>query len=220
MINVHGRNEFQIGAAVPNSYFGNNAINKFYLEGMGRSGCASTGFSLGYKYLYSFIKNEDLYATISLHALYNDLNNELKDWYEDILEVYDYKYRIPKYFNIPLMLGLQYEKSLSISLKWYGEVGAGMNMLYISKFGYDYGQDNSHWQYFKPSFTVAYKVGTGVLVKDKYTIGISYLGLGTHKVKFVEEIKGDSLHNEIRRRTEYTKKLKVSDYSVSIGVRF
>lgn len=222
-ISAHSKNEIQIGIAIPNSYFGDNATNRFYLEGLGRAGCAYTGVFVNYKYLFPIKNIENLYGSVSLSAFYNDLNYDIKDWYEDLM-MFATKYSIPKYLNIPLILGCQYEKHLSTSLNWYGEIGAGVNMLYISKFGYDEHNYYHFRQSFKPSFKVAYKVGTGILINNKYTIGFAYSGLGSHKVDYVldEEIKidRDSLGTQISPRSEYHRKLKVSDYAVSVGVRF
>ena len=211
-LNAQTKSELQIGLAMPQGDFADDDEDDAIFDG---SGVASTGFYLGYKIL-SPLKTDGLYWTFNAGIMYNDLQSDFKDDLEDEMDDAD-DYSLPKYLNVPILAGLQYEKSLSDGFKLYGEAGLGLNILKLtnrsaSKDDYEFKET------FKPSVKLGYKIGAGIVLQDKYTISLNYLGLGSHKVKYEHEEKydGDSESYD----DKFEKALSVSSLNITFGIRF
>lgn len=179
------------------------------------SGVAATGFYLGYKLLKP-LKTDGLYWTFNAGIMYNDLQSDFKDDLEDEMDDAD-DFSLPKYLNVPILAGLQYEKSLSDGFKLYGEAGLGLNVLKLT----NYSASEDHYEMkmtFKPSVKLGYKIGAGIVLQDKYTISLNYLGLGSHKVKYEYEVEyyGDSESDD----DKFEKALSVSSLNITFGIRF
>jgi opacity protein-like surface antigen len=217
-INAQIKSEFSLGLAMPVGNFSGDDINKFVYEG-GKEGGAGTGFQIGYKILSPLSVN-GLYWTLGANVIYNDLNGDIKEEFEDDLEDAD-SYSLPKYLNIPVLAGVQYERSITNNLSVYGEVGIGVNFLKITNLSYEYSE-NGYEEEFSQSFNLAtgfgYKIGAGIVINSKYTVGLSYLGLGSHKVKYEWEKTRNGVSND--GDGKFDKNLGVSSFNLSVGIRF
>jgi opacity protein-like surface antigen len=213
-LNAQTKSELQIGLAIPQGDFADDDEDDAISDG---SGVASTGLYLGYK-LLSPLKTDGLYWTFNAGIMYNDLQSDFKDDLEVVMDVAGYDdYSLPKYLNVPILAGLQYEKSLSDGFKLYGEAGVGLNILKLTNFSAS-GDDYEMKSTFNPSVKLGYKIGAGVVLQDKYTISLNYLGLGSHKVKYEykEEYDGDSESDD----DKFEKALSVSSLNITFGLRF
>ena len=211
-LNAQTKSELQIGLAMPQGDFADDDEEDAISNG---SGVAGTGFYLGYK-LLSPLKTDGLYWTFNAGIMYNDLQSDFKDDLED--EMYNADdFSLPKYLNVPILAGLQYEKSLSDGFKLYGEAGLGFNVLKLTNFSAS-GDDYEMKTTFNPSVKLGYKIGAGVVLQDKYTISLNYLGLGSHKVKYEyeEEYDGHSDSGD----DKFDKALSVSSLNITFGIRF
>lgn len=209
-LNAQTKGEFQIGLAMPQGDFADDDDDVdaiFY-----GSGIASTGFYLGYKTLTPLDPN-GLYWTFNAGIMYNDLQSDFKDDLEDEMD----ELSLPKYLNVPVIAGLQYEKSLSKDFKLYGEAGVGLNILKLTNLTGSEG-DYEMELTFEPSVKLGYKIGAGIVLQDKYTISLNYLGLGSHKVKYKyeEEDEGDRERGD----DKFEKALPVSSLNFTFGIRF
>jgi opacity protein-like surface antigen len=211
-LNAQTKSELQIGLAMPQGDFADDDEDDAIYDG---SGIAGTGFYLGYK-LLTPLKTDGLFWTLNAGIMYNDLQSDFKDDLEDEMDGSD-DYSLPKYINIPLLAGLQYEKSVSDGLKLYGEAGLGINILKITKISAS-GDDYEYSETFKPSASLGFKIGAGIVLQDKYTISLNYLGLGSHKVKYeyTEEYDGDSESDD----DKFEKALSVNSLNITFGIRF
>ena len=211
-LNAQTKSELQIGLAMPQGDFADDDEEDAISNG---SGVAGTGFYLGYK-LLSPLKTDGLYWTFNAGIMYNDLQSDYKDEMEDEMEDAD-EFSLPKYINVPILAGLQYEKSLSDGFKLYGEAGLGFNVLKLTNFSAS-GDDYEMKTTFNPSVKLGYKIGAGVVLQDKYTISLNYLGLGSHKVKYEyeEEYDGHSDSGD----DKFDKALSVSSLNITFGIRF
>ena len=199
-LNAQTKSELQIGLAMPQGDFADDDEDDAIFDG---SGVASTGFYLGYKIL-SPLKTDGLYWTFNAGIMYNDLQSDFKDDLEDEMDDAD-DYSLPKYLNV------------SDGFKLFGEAGLGLNILKLtnrsaSKDDYEFKET------FKPSVKLGYKIGAGIVLQDKYTISLNYLGLGSHKVKYEHEEKydGDSESYD----DKFEKALSVSSLNITFGIRF
>ncbi|MGC3978541.1 MAG: outer membrane beta-barrel protein [Paludibacteraceae bacterium] len=211
-VNAQSKSELQIGLAMPQGDFADDDADDAIYSG---AGVASTGFYVGYK-LLSPLKVEGLFWTFNLGIMYNDLQGDFKDELEDKLEDAD-DYSLPKYLNVPALVGLQYEKSLSDGFKLYGEAGLGVNLLKLTNFSMS-AEDYEYTHSFSPSIQLGYKIGAGIVLKDKYTIGLSYNGLGSHKVKYKEKEESDG--DSDSENGKFDKALSVSSLNITVGIRF
>lgn len=92
-LNAQTKSELQIGLAIPQGDFADDDEDYAIFDG---SGVASTGFYLGYK-LLSPLTTDGLYWTFNAGIMYNDLQSDIKDEYEDNFD----DYSVHKYINIP-----------------------------------------------------------------------------------------------------------------------
>jgi len=211
-LNAQTKSELQIGLAMPQGDFADDDEDDAIFDG---SGVAATGFYLGYK-LLSPLKTDGLYWTFNAGIMYNDLQSDFKDDIEDEMDDAD-DFSLPKYLNVPILAGLQYEKSSSDGFKLYGEAGLGLNVLKLTNLSAS--EDDSEMKMtFKPSVKLGYKIGAGIVLQDKYTISLNYLGLGSHKVKYEyeEEFYGYSASDD----DKFEKALSVSSLNITFGIRF
>lgn len=152
--------------------------------------------------------------------MYNDLQSDFKDHLED--EMYDKMYypgdySLPKYFNVPILAGLQYEKTISDGLNLFGEAGVGLNILKITNLSYE--EDNyEELTTFKPSVGLGFKIGAGIVLQEKYTISLNYLGLGSHKVKY--EYESEYYGESESYDDKFERALSVSSLNITFGIRF
>ena len=213
-LNAQTKSELQIGLAVPQ---GNFADNDYYEAIYDGDGVAGTGFYLGYK-LLSPLSTDGLYWTFNAGIMYNDLQSDFKDYLEDEEMYYVDDYSLPKYFNVPILAGLQYEKTISDGLNLFGEAGVGLNILKITNLS---GEEDNYEELttFKPSVGLGFKIGAGIVLQEKYTISLNYLGLGSHKVKYEYESEseyyGDKSYDD-----KFERALSVSSLNITFGIRF
>ena len=211
-LNAQTKSELQIGLAMPQGDFADDDEDDAIFDG---SGVASPGLYLGYK-LLSPLKTDGLYWTFNAGIMYNDLQSDIKDDWEDNMDDMD-DFSLPKYLNVPVLAGLQYEKSLSDGFKLYGEAGLGLNILKLTN--YSASEDDYEMKMtFNPSVKLGYKIGAGVVLQDKYTISLNYLGLGSHKVKYEYEVEYDG--DRESDDDKFEKALSISSLNITFGIRF
>ena len=210
-LNAQTKSELQIGLAVPQGDFADDKKDAIYHG----DGVAGRGFYLGYK-LLSPLSTDGLYWTFNAGIMYNDLQSDYKDDREDEMDDAD-DYSLPKYFNVPILAGLQYEKTISDGLNLFGEAGLGLNILKITNESYE-KDDYEKLTTFKPSVGLGFKIGAGIVLQEKYTISLNYLGLDSHKVKYEDEYEyyGESVSYD----DKFDKALSVSSLNITFGIRF
>lgn len=208
-LNAQTKSELQIGLAMPLSDFADDDEDDAIFDG---SGVASTGLYIAYK-LLTPLTTDGLYWTFNAGIVYNDLQSDFKDALEDEMD----DFNLPKYLNVPILVGLQYEKPISDGLNLYGEAGVGLNILKLTNLSYE-EDDYELLMTFNPSVKLGYKIGAGIVLQEKYTISLNYLGLGSHKVKYEYEFEydGDSESDD----DKFEKALSVSSLNITFGIRF
>jgi opacity protein-like surface antigen len=211
-LNAQTKSELQIGLAMPQGDFADDDEDDAIVDG---SGVAATGFYLGYK-LLTPLSTDGLFWTLNAGIMYNDLQSDFKEDLEDEMDDAD-DYSLPKYLNVPILVGLQYEKPISDGLNLYGEAGVGLNILKLTNLSYQ-EDDYEELMTFNPSAKLGFKIGAGIVLQEKYTISLNYLGLGSHKVKYEYEYEydGDSESDD----DKFEKALSVSSLNITFGIRF
>lgn len=217
-LSAQHKNEIQFGVASPLGEFAEKDEVYAIFNG---AGYAADGFYLGYKSLSPFTSNE-FFWTLSANLTYNKLGKGFEDYFNQYVAYlvdqsigYGSNVTIlfPKYLSVPVLAGLQYEKSITKNLKLYGEVGFGFNILKITDF--DIIVDGNLLRYnFDPSVKVAYKFGCGAILRDRITINMTYLSLGSNSVKYTYEASGQSEDGV------FDPSLTISTLNVGLGLRF
>ncbi|MDR1436700.1 MAG: outer membrane beta-barrel protein, partial [Candidatus Symbiothrix sp.] len=154
---------------------------------------------------------EKLSLVFGLDVFYNGLNSDLKDeWADDDEDV-----SWPVYLNIPVTLGLNYAHPVNEAISLYGEFALGVNFSKITNYheewtDYD-GEEYEATLKFDPAFKFCYGLEAGVFINKKYSIGLRYNQLGSHKFEY---------KNEDKKKDKFDKALSISNLSLSVGILF
>ena len=170
------------------------------------------GLNVGIEYLHP-LNETGLNLFVGADICFNPLSSDAKDDIEDTYQEDEYKF--PKYFNIPITAGLNYSYSTSQKLSVFGKAGISLNFLkitnmeirespYVDTFKYDIAS------------SFGYIIGGGVVVNDKTTIGISYLGLGEHDIDFEWEETGGGYKDDGKGELER----KINIVTLTLGFKF
>lgn len=223
-LSAQTRSEVQIGLAMPlGNLFGRGfaSDNDNVFVGCGN---AANGFFFGYKSLSQIsLSRKGLYWTLSAGIMYNKLVSDYEDYEEQMMtslsDITDVKFF--KYLNFPVFAGLQFEPSSVDELKFFSEFGLGFNVLKITDYIYIYSKDLDNYRLvhsFDPSLKMAFKIGCGLLIRDKFTINMTYLGLGSHKGSHKVRYSYDE--NRVSEEREFIRPLSISCLNITFGVRF
>lgn len=187
-----------LGLNIPSGKFGSNADNCI-LYGNGDYGGANMGINVGFKFV-NRTKAEGLGFMFTVDGMYNKLKSNLKS--EDFVPYYipeiegiainDVKN--PKYFNLPVMAGLNYAFEFNRIWGFFVEAGAGIDARFITPckitaFDYSLEQkpDYTYTIRYTAKFNFAYQFGLGISIKNAITFGLSYFDLGSPMVQGTTE---------------------------------
>jgi len=231
-ISLHAQSNYEVrlGAGVPMDDFKDTT---------------RTGIDAGFKYRYTFIKGLSVFASVDL--MWNYQSKDIKDKYKQMRASFAEAYNLddeediisyddPTYFNIPTFIGIHYCYDFSKKLGVWAEAGAGCNLymqtelFYLGESPVSEQPDRSKWHHYKytetykvsPAF--AYTAGLGLKFK-KYTLGLRYIGLGSHKVKYDQHEKYKQYYNSNKNAFDREKTLKkdkvdLSALSITVGYCF
>lgn len=154
---------------------------------------AALGLNLGAKLRFNLPAIKGLGVIVTTDLFFNPSNKEARDFFEDYMTVTwenigikKYGINIPKYINIPIMLGVNYEYNVKNNVKIWGEGALGLNIGVITSFKANYSYydleflseinyDNQH--------TFAFQLGVGTLLSEQLSIGLHYYNLGSQEVE-------------------------------------
>lgn len=193
------------GGTLPIAKFSGNSIDDWVLLNTASTpekGCASAGLSGGLQFNIGISRGLDF--TISLDAYYNSLNKKTLD---DALITSVSK--TPKYFNIPLMAGINYEFYINRNLEFYIEGAAGGDLRYTTPLELTILGITTKYTY-PATLAFAWRAGFGIVVADFLTLGLDYNSLGAHKATMKY---GNDTYTS-------SNKLKISLLSLNVGIRF
>ena len=141
-----------LGGSLPTGDFGKTQISNediyssVLFNDYGEQGNAGPGFNLGVKGKGSLpVEGLGLIATVD--GFYNSLNKDMYKFRErNLNSVYDggdyrdvaMEIKLPRYINIPVMLGLNYQMDFSDAFGIWVEAAAGLNVRIITNYEYEY----------------------------------------------------------------------------------
>lgn len=172
--------------------FGKDQIGTAAALGFGGGIRASLPFDIGVGYVAPFV-GADLF--------WNRPKSSLRT---PMMEADD---KVPQYFNIPIMVGVQYRYPLAdMGLEYvtpYAEFGVGYDFFMIGA----EGAKNKYYYNYKVKGAMAWQLGVGTFLANHVSIGIHYYGLGTHQIKYgngcVPDMASSTNLNQLRRIGEW-----------------
>lgn len=202
--------QFHLGVGFPSGHFGEDDKKS------DKSGYAATGFNLGYKH-YTPLNTPgfpNLSFVFSMDLFYNDLQSDRKDYWEDNNKNVDFSFS--KYINAPVMGGLSYTVPLNEIVGIYGEVGLGANISWLTPQKVEWSNTEVKTTY-TVAFNFAYAFEGGILIRNKYTIGLRYNNLGTYKYKYKQVTESGSNKDTVKGKDV---KQPVSLLALTAGIKF
>lgn len=164
--------------------------------GMGGNVRAGVWFDMGFGELMPFV---------DAGLLWNASNSTVREAYDDN------QAKAPVYFNMPLMLGFKYRYDVSDIIRPFAEVGIGYDVLFITK---SYGIDD-RWYRFKPSGAVCWEMGAGTYLGKFVSVGLYYLGLGSHRIEYTAKSTGRADGSTLP-----TERRSIGELALRIGFHF
>ena len=177
------------------------------------AGGAAVGLNIGLQYIYPLSESGlGLFGGIDFN--YNELQNDVKDDVEELYElmgIQNADYKFYKYINIPIAVGLNYTYQADEKIGVFANAGLALNFLKITdmEIGVD-GQTVTTEMDLANG--IGFKIGGGILIKQKISISIDYLGLGKHDIDGKVKTTGYS--------EEFDGEAKVDLLTLILGVKF
>ena len=186
------------GLSLPTGDFADGEGNDFALFPFNgfrsKEGGAGVGASLGFKFKFPS-KTKGLGVLLSVDGIYNGLNKDVKDYFEEYSDYQgeewdDFTLRKPRYINVPVLVGLNYCFDANDNLGIYGEAGIGLDARFITSYCEEMESSDSDWSReisntykFDPAVAFAFQLGAGILINDRFTLGVNLYNLGSAKVE-------------------------------------
>ena len=196
------RFDVHLGPAFPLSKFGLYGANNTMSD-------PTIGINTGVKYSYIF-SDIGIGAFAGMDFMYNGINKEYKEevekWAETLSED---PTTYHKYYNIPFSTGLCYDYRLNDNLLLSSNAGLTVNCFLIS--------DTEYWSSKSstaPAFSIGGRIGAGLIIKDRVSISLDYLGLGNHTVS------GESTWGLFPTMEEFSTDLKIHMLTLTAGIVF
>ena len=197
-----------IGISNPISDFASENPNNAMAAG------AAIGFNIGLKYTYQLSDNGlGLFASLdfSRNSLTKDIKNDIEDVFESI-GLLGANYTFYNYYNIPISAGLNYIYLPNEKVGLFTNVGITFNLLKLSDFVVE-GSGVKITSKYDLASAFGFKVGGGIIINDKISIAIDYLGLGKHTINGKARVDGISSE-------DIDVEIKVNLLNITIGYNF
>lgn len=160
-------------------------------------------FDIGYGQLQAFAE---------VGFLWNSVNKEIRNTYDNAYRNEEGP-KPPAYFNMPMMLGLQYRYDLTNIFRPYAEFGIGYDVLFISGSGY---KNTKPWYTYKPSGNLCWALGAGTYLGDYVSVGLVYQNYGSHRIDYTEKSSG----REDGGTFNYTERRSIGEFGIRVGFHF
>lgn len=215
-------------------------LSKWALDNIkeGTEGYAGIGFNVGFDVTVALpVEGLGVFGGIDFFFNTNNssLNDALDEYARNEVKVFDYvsevKYTKPHFINIPILFGLNYLHNFNNIVGIWGEAGVGPNFRLISRYEKttDYNRamdimlpdgeivtciEKRTGATYKSAVTLGFKIGAGVMLWNRMSIGLDYYYLGSAKVEAtaIYELGGTDYADKV-----YTSKTVKGDNAISAG---
>jgi hypothetical protein len=212
--NAQGNFGVHIGAAFPLGDFAND--NSDY------GGGAATGLDVGVKYFYPLTSNKDLSVTLGVDYLNNGLDQTYKENMKQSLNGTVFNLAIkkfPVYINIPVLAGLDYRHSIDHNLALFADAAVGANCFTPTDLVFTLNvlgiASKDITLSSKSLILPTCQVGGGVLINNKYTVGVHYNYLGFRTIQ-----KSGLTVDDQPADTGSLMKVNLGELMFAVGIRF
>lgn len=193
-VGVHG------GATLPQGFYAESRMSDnewMFAEGHQLKGGAGRGWDAGIDISIAMPFHPSLEIAFTADFMQSGPNRDIREYYEiSYTRRYSqcsyYDMRLPQLRNIPIFLGVRYCYPVTIGIDLYGEALAGINHRLITDWVLTFTSDpwtpqenleypeynNIDIRTYTPATTFAFRLGAGVLIKKKVTLGASFQMLG------------------------------------------
>lgn len=199
------------------------------LSDKSKKGGAGLGVNVGMQLKFDIPSVKGLGVIVSVDGMYNSLSRDVKGYFDDMVDDLDgttseFAVTLPSYINIPIMVGLGYMYEPTHNLGIFAEAGLGVNIRIISKFEeYRYvpatNNEVINTTTYNTTGTFAYRIGAGIMLNKKFSIGLDYYGLGIAKADGTTytEINGVEQSNPQKFKGG---KITPSNLAIRFGISF
>lgn len=213
-------------------------LSKWALDNIkeGTEGYAGIGFNVGFDVTVALpVEGLGVFGGIDffLNTNKSALTDALEEYARNEVKVFDYvsevKYSKPNFINIPILFGLNYLHNFNNIVGVWGEAGVGPNFRMISRYEKttDYNRamdillpdgelvtciEKRTGATYKSAVTLGFKLGAGVMLWDRMSIGLDYYYLGCAKIEAtaIYELGGTDYADKV-----YTSKTIKGDNAIS-----
>jgi len=177
------------------------------------AGGAAVGLNVGLQYIYP-VSETGLGIFGGIDFNYNGLKKDVKDDIEDLwasigINNADVKYY--KYINVPITVGLNYTYQADDKIGVFANAGLALNFLKITDMELTANGQTVTVE-MDLANSIGFKIGGGILINQKTSISIDYLGLGKHDIE--GKVKGAGSSEDIDGEQ------KVDLVTLTLGFKF
>lgn len=239
-IGLHG------GVTLPQDFYADSRMSDnewMFTQGHQRKAGAGRGWSAGIDVSYAMPFHTNLEAVFVGDYMQSGVSDDVQEYYKisyahRFSQCPRYEMKLPRFRNIPLLLGVRYRFPLTKTIYLYGEALGGINLRFISPWSITYADAN--WPYidrvddmqynnmklytYGNAHTYALRVGGGFMVKDLVTIGFGLNLFGPAPLTWDQEetvrydIYGTVKENRTNNHIDYYD-IKPVMINVSVGFR-
>jgi hypothetical protein len=148
------------------------------------AGLAAVGLNIGLQYIYPLSESGlGLFGGIDFN--YNGLKKDVKD---DVKELYESMginnadYKFYKNINVPITAGLNYSYQADDKIGVFANAGLALNFRKITDMEVEVNGQTVTSE-IDLANSIGFKIGGGILINQKTSTSIDYLGLGKHDIK-------------------------------------
>lgn len=210
----------------------------------GKQGFAGVGFNIGFDMTVA-LPVEGLGVFGGIDFFYNSYKSDLNKYFDDLAArekkldgVSDVKFNKPKIMNIPILFGINYLHNFNNKVGVWGEIGVGPNFRLISKYErkttYDIvahqiidGEDitfieRTQGMDYKSAVTLGFKLGAGVMLWDRMSIGLDFYALGSAPVEgtHIYELGGEDYADKVYANKNFKGKNSMSESELVVRVGY
>ena len=177
------------------------------------AGGAAVGLNVGLQYIYP-VSESGLGIFGGIDFNYNGLKKDVKDDIEDLwasigINNADVKYY--KYINVPITVGLNYTYQADDKIGVFANAGLALNFLKITDMELTANGQTVTVE-MDLANSIGFKIGGGILINQKTSISIDYLGLGKHDIE--GKVKDDD------SSMDFDYEQKVDLVTLTLGFKF
>jgi opacity protein-like surface antigen len=177
------------------------------------AGGAAIGLNVGLQYVYP-LSESGLGIFGGIDFVYNGLKKDVKDDAEKLYEsmgINNADIKFYKYINVPITAGLNYSYQADDKLGVFANAGLAVNFLKVTDLEVK-AMGTTVTTEMDLANSIGFKIGGGILINNKTSISVDYLGLGKHDIEGQASTTGYS--------EDFDGELKVDIITLTLGIKF